>query len=71
MTVKHILQQKGRTLWTIDPDATVFDALANMAEKDVGSLVVVDRGKIDRHHHRETLFAEGDSHGQNVPYHAG
>jgi CBS domain-containing protein len=55
----------------IDPDATVFDALAKMAEKDVGSLVVMDREKIDRHHHRETLFAEGDSQGQNVPYHAG
>jgi CBS domain-containing protein len=43
MTVRHILQQKGRNLWTIAPDATEFDALAKMAEKDVGSLVVMDR----------------------------
>ena len=61
MTVKHILQQKGRTLWTIDPDATVFDALAKMAEKDVGSLVVVDRGKLigiitERHYSRKVIF---------------
>jgi CBS domain-containing protein len=61
MTVKHILQQKGRTLWTIDPDATVFDALANMAEKDVGSLVVVDRGKLigiitERHYSRKVIL---------------
>ena len=34
--------QKGRNLWTIDPDATVLDALAKMAEKDIGSLVVMD-----------------------------
>jgi CBS domain-containing protein len=61
MTVKHILQQKGRTLWTIDPDATVFDALAKMAEKDVGSLVVVDRGKLigiitERHYSRKVIL---------------
>ena len=36
MTVRHILQQKGRNFWTIDPNTTVFDALAKMAEKDVG-----------------------------------
>jgi CBS domain-containing protein len=42
MTVKHLLEQKGQNLWTIDPDATVLDALAQMAEKDIGSLVVMD-----------------------------
>ncbi len=43
MTVKHLLAHKGWNVWTIDPDATVFEALAKMAEKDVGSLVVMDR----------------------------
>lgn len=61
MTVRHILQQKGRDLWTIAPDATVFDALAKMAEKDVGSLVVVDRGKLigiitERHYSRKVIL---------------
>ena len=42
MTVKHLLEQKSQNLWTIDPDATVLDALAKMAEKDIGSLVVMD-----------------------------
>ena len=31
MTVKHLLEQKGQNLWTIDPDATVLDALVKMA----------------------------------------
>ena len=71
MTVRHILQQKGRNLWTIAPDATVFDALAKMAEKDVGSLVVMDREKLigiitERHYSRNV-----DSQRQNVPHHAG
>ncbi len=61
MTVKHILQQKGRDFWTIDPDATVFDALAKMAEKDVGSLVVMDREKLigiitERHYSRNVIL---------------
>jgi len=61
MTVRHILQQKGRNLWTIAPDATVFDALAKMAEKDVGSLVVMDREKLigiitERHYSRKVIL---------------
>ena len=52
MTVKHLLEQKGGNLWTIDPDATVLDALAKMAEKDIGSLLVMDGED------RETLFPE-------------
>jgi CBS domain-containing protein len=46
MTVKHLLEQKGRSLWTIAPDATVFDAVAKMAEKDIGSLLVMDGEKL-------------------------
>ena len=61
MTVRHILQQKGRDFWTIDPDATVFDALAKMAEKDVGSLIVMDREKLigiitERHYSRSVIL---------------
>jgi CBS domain-containing protein len=61
MTVRHILQQKDRNLWTIAPDATVFDALAKMAEKDVGSLVVMDREKLigiitERHYSRNVIL---------------
>jgi hypothetical protein len=33
MTVKHLLEQKGQNLWTIDPDATVLDALAKWLKK--------------------------------------
>jgi CBS domain-containing protein len=43
MTIKHLLGQKGRSLWTIGPDATVLEAVAKMAEKDVGSLLVMER----------------------------
>jgi CBS domain-containing protein len=46
MTIKHLLAQKGRSLWTIGPDATVFEAVAKMAEKNIGSLPVMDGEKL-------------------------
>jgi CBS domain-containing protein len=45
-TVKGILENKGREVWTIAPDTTVFDALKTMAEKNVGALLVRDGAAI-------------------------
>lgn len=45
-TVRHVLQLKGNLVWTISPDASVFEALRVMAEKDVGALVVAHNGQI-------------------------
>ncbi|MEJ2375729.1 MAG: CBS domain-containing protein [Pseudolabrys sp.] len=61
MTIKHLLEQKGQNVWTIDPDATVFDALAKMAEMDVGSLVVTEGEKLigiitERHYSRNVIL---------------
>lgn len=44
-TVRQLLQEKGFAVWSISPEATVFEALQQMAEKNVGSLVVVERGE--------------------------
>lgn len=46
ITVTQILQSKGKGIWTIGSQATVFDALKMMAEKEIGALVVVDAGKV-------------------------
>jgi len=40
-TVTTVLGQKGHALWSISPDATVFDAMATMSDKHVGALVVL------------------------------
>ena len=46
-TVKELLDQKDKTVWTIESDATVYDALVKMSKKAVGALVVVDaNGKV-------------------------
>jgi CBS domain-containing protein len=41
-TVKDILRIKGHDVWSTTPDATVYQALQTMAEKNVGALVVLD-----------------------------
>jgi CBS domain-containing protein len=61
MTVKHLLEQKGRDLWTIGPDVTVLDAIAKMAEKDIGALVVMDGEQLlgvitERHYSRNVIL---------------
>lgn len=45
--VKQLLQNKEpKNIWTIAPEATVFEALELMAEKNIGALVVVEAEKI-------------------------
>jgi CBS domain-containing protein len=39
--VSAVLHHKGTAAWSITPDATVFDAIKLMAEKDVGALLVM------------------------------
>ena len=60
-TVRQLLDQKGRNIWSIHPDATVFDAITKMAEKDTGSLVVMDGDELvgiitERHYARNVVL---------------
>ncbi len=45
-TVEAILHQKTGPVWSITPDATVYDAVAMMAEKNVGALLVVQDNRL-------------------------
>jgi CBS domain-containing protein len=45
-TVSLILEAKGPDLWSIEPEATVFDAIALMAEKNIGALPVMENGHL-------------------------
>ena len=40
--VKHLLDTKGRHVISIAPDSSVLDAIIMMAEKGIGSLVVME-----------------------------
>ncbi len=45
-SIEVILNQKSRQIWSVAPDATVYDAVALMAEKNIGALVVVENGSL-------------------------
>ncbi len=46
MLLREILRIKGKLLVSIAPDGMVSDGVSVMAEKDIGSLVVVSQGKL-------------------------
>ncbi len=46
MKVREILSVKGSTLFTTTPDARLSEGVKTMAEQDIGSLVVLDKGKL-------------------------
>jgi CBS domain-containing protein len=45
-TISEILSHKGSTVWSIAPDATVFEAIQLMADKNVGALLVIEHDKL-------------------------
>ena len=45
-TINEILHHKGNAVWTIAPDATVFEAIQTMADKNVGALLVTEKEKL-------------------------
>ena len=70
-TVRHVLDQKGHHVHFIRPDASVFDALKMMAENNIGSLVVLEDGKLvgvitERHYAREIVLKGKTSPGTLV-----
>jgi CBS domain-containing protein len=39
--VKHLLASKGNAVYAVAPDATVYEAIQQMSEKNVGALAVI------------------------------
>jgi CBS domain-containing protein len=46
MRVTDILRVKGNTLFTLGPDQTLWAAVQTMAEHDIGSVVVMEQGRL-------------------------
>ncbi len=45
-TAQHILDKKGHDVWSVHPDDSVFDAIQEMANKNIGALVVIEDDKL-------------------------
>jgi CBS domain-containing protein len=45
-TARSVLEQKGRGVHSIGPDASVYDAIARMDEQKVGALFVIEDSRL-------------------------
>jgi CBS domain-containing protein len=45
-TVDLLLKHKGREIWSVTPDQSVYEAIAKMAEKGVGALLVISKDEL-------------------------
>jgi CBS domain-containing protein len=70
-TLKQLLEAKGRDVYSITPDARVFDALKLMADKSVGALIVMEGDRIagiisERDYARKVILHGKSSHDLQV-----
>lgn len=70
-TIKQLLDEKGSDIWWIAPRETVFQAIKEMAQKEIGALVVLDQGKLvgiisERDYARKVILKDKASHDTNV-----
>ena len=63
-TIQQVLDKKGHDVLSVRPETSVFDAIRKMAERDVGSVVVIDddgklAGIFTERHYARKVFLEG------------
>lgn len=44
--VKSLLRQKPRAVWSISPEASVYEAIEQMSDKHIGALIVLSAGRL-------------------------
>jgi CBS domain-containing protein len=70
-TIEQLLQAKGSDIWSITPQATAYNALQIMAEKNVGALLVMEKEKVlgifsERDYARKVILKEKSSKNTSV-----
>ncbi|MGI9342582.1 MAG: CBS domain-containing protein [Gammaproteobacteria bacterium] len=69
--VKELLAVKGDEIWSISPNATVYDAVHLLAEKEIGALLVIDGEALvgvisERDYARQIILKDKSSRGTKV-----
>ncbi|WP_018127927.1 CBS domain-containing protein [Balneola vulgaris] len=63
MTVRDLLKNKGTEIYSVNPEETVYDAIAKMADLDVGALLVMQddelEGIISERDYRNKVILKG------------
>ncbi|MGO9259481.1 MAG: CBS domain-containing protein [Bryobacteraceae bacterium] len=70
-TIGSILQRKRREIWSVSPDTSVYDAIALMAEKSIGAVLVIADAKLvgivsERDYARNVILQGRSSKGTRV-----
>jgi len=65
-TIGMVLKEKSRDIWSLDPEALVYDAVEMMANKSVGALLVISNSKLvgiisERDYARKVILQERSS----------
>jgi CBS domain-containing protein len=45
--IKNLIKEKGNEIWSIEPSASVFDAVKLMSDKGIGALMVMQGNKLE------------------------
>lgn len=63
MLVSEILRDKGTEVYSVGPESTVYDAIADMADKNIGALLVLEgmklHGIISERDYRNKVILKG------------
>jgi len=69
--VKRILEAKGHDVWSIEPSATVYEAIHLLAEKQIGALLVMKEDQLvgmfsERDYARQIILKDRSSEDTKV-----
>lgn len=65
-TLRDIIRKKGGEIYSISPDASVFEALKLMADHNTGALLVMSGGKVDGILSERDCVRRVDLHGRTA-----
>jgi len=68
--IKDLLKIKNKEVWTIEPGASVYDAITEMADREIGALVVTEESRVvgiitERDYARKVIIQDKSS--KNTP----
>ena len=71
ISVREMVRKKGSEVWSVGSDASVFDALKLMADKNAGAVMVIDGGKVmgilsERDYTRNVILKDRSSRSTHV-----
>ena len=65
-TLRDVIRKKGGEVFSVSPEATVFEAMKLMADRNAGALLVMTGGKVEGILSERDCVRRVELHGRNV-----